>query len=119
MTEVTMEATTYTFCALPEGNVNFRHYCVTVEKRGPGSWAVMQGGFALGTDAVFDYEPPPGSRTDEWLRTHRFDLPTALRLAEQEAAVAEVNGISVDDVLDRAKRAAARPAEPTEASDAH
>jgi hypothetical protein len=91
--------TEHTVCALPEGNVNYWHYAIKVAYRGDGLWAVLNGGFCLGTDGEWDYEPSPSGRDDDWLATHRFDEATALRLAEEAAPTVEVNGITVAEAM--------------------
>lgn len=91
--------TEYTVCALPESNVNYSHYAITVQYRGDGAWAVCHGGFCLGIDGEWDYEPSPSSRDDDWLATHRFDEQTARQLAEEHALHVTVNGITVDQAL--------------------
>lgn len=96
--------TEYTICALPEGNINYSHYAITVSHRGDGRWAVLSGGFCLGTDGEWDYEPSPSNREDDWLATHRFDEQTALRLAEEQAPLMTCNGITVQEALARADR---------------
>jgi hypothetical protein len=96
--------TEHTVCALPEDNVNWRHYAITVEYRGDGRWAVMSGGFCFDADGDWDYEPSPSSRDDDWLATHRFDEQTALRLAEEQAPLMICNGITVAEALDRGTR---------------
>jgi hypothetical protein len=96
--------TEYTICALPESNVNYRYHAITVSHRGGDRWAVLSGGFCLGTDGGWDYEPSVSNRDDDWLATHRFDEQTALRLAEEEAPLMTCNGITVQEALARAER---------------
>ncbi len=87
--EVTTTATRYSVTALPEGHVDARHFTITVEPRA-GGWCVFHLGETLDADGG-------------WSREYtRFDLETALRLAEQEAPKLTVNGLTVADVLDRA-----------------
>lgn len=96
--------TEHTICALPEDNINYWHYAIKVAYRGDGLWAVLSGGYCLGGDGEWDYEPSPSSRDDDWLVTHRFDEQTALRLAEEQAPLMTCNGITVTDALARASR---------------
>lgn len=109
--EVTVEPTQYTVCALPHDNVNFTHYAITVDRvmsrRGVSGWAVRRLSECLGADGEWDYEPSPSSRTDEWIATHRFDLETALDLAQKAAPRVIVNGFTVADAIERAARARA------------
>lgn len=98
--------TEYTICALPEDNINWRHYAITVSYRGDGLWAVSNGGYCLDADSSWDYEPSPSNREDDWLATHRFDEATALRLAlaEEQAPLMACNGITVAQALERSRR---------------
>lgn len=107
MPEITVEPTTYTVSAVPEDVPQAYLWAITVEKRGRGRWAVCRMRECVGTDGEWDWEASPSSRTDEWLESHRFDLATALGLAQREATEVTVNGITVADVLARrASRAA-------------
>ncbi|WP_141576064.1 hypothetical protein [Actinomadura sp. WMMA1423] len=99
-----IRATRYTVCALPEDNVNARHFSLYVEYRGRDRWAVSDGFLCLGNDGEWEYESIPSERADEWLATHRFDLDTALNLARAAAPKVTVNGYTVADVLARADR---------------
>jgi len=96
--------TEYTICALPETNVNYWHYTIKVTYRGDDLWAVLNGGYCLGIDGEWEYEPSPSHREDDWLATHRFDEQTALRLAEEQAPRMTCNGITVEQVLARGTR---------------
>lgn len=96
--------TEHTICALPESNVNYWHYAIKVAYRGDDLWAVTSGGYCLGADGDWDYEPSPSSREDDWLATHRFDEATALRLAEEQAPLMTVNGFTVAQALERSAR---------------
>jgi hypothetical protein len=104
MAEVTVEATTLTVNAVPADVPQAYLWELTVEKRGPDSWAVCRMRECLGSDGEWWYESIPSERSDEWLKTHRFDLSTAVRLARLEAPKVTVNGLSVAAVLERHKR---------------
>jgi len=41
----------------------------------PETWAVREGCRCLSKSGLFDYEPMPSSREDEWLSEHRFASP--------------------------------------------
>ncbi|TYB69669.1 hypothetical protein FXF51_05775 [Nonomuraea sp. PA05] len=99
--EPEMRVTRYEFCCLPEGHIDAPHFTISVEYRGRGLWAVLDGPFALDADGRKDYEPRPSSREDDWLATHRFDLDTAKRIAVKAAKVQTVNGHTVADVLQK------------------
>ena len=99
MTTVDVRVTEYAVCALPEDNINARHFTITVAYRGEGQWAVLRHGMCLGADGTWDYEPSPSNRGDEWLAAHRFDEKTAVKLAYEAAPAVTVNGHTVADVL--------------------
>ena len=58
---------------------------VTVEYRGDERWAIPHYALCLGTDGRWARERQSSERDEEWLATHRFDLATARRLAEEQA----------------------------------
>ncbi|MGI5162731.1 hypothetical protein ACQEU3_46995 [Spirillospora sp. CA-253888] len=102
--EPTVRATRYAVCALPDDHEWRRHFVIHVEWRGDDRWAVVQPGEpapCLSSDGTWDWEMRPSERTDEWIATHRFDLDTALRLAEEAAPHLTVNGSTPADVLAR------------------
>ncbi len=101
---INTHATEYEVCALPEDNINHSAYVLKVARRGAGRWAILHHGMCLGVDGEWDYELRPSEREDDWLATHRFDLTTALRLAEEQAPLVEVNGFTVADALARTAR---------------
>ena len=53
----------------------------TVESRGDGAWAVKNGGSVLNVDGVWEWEPSPSNRTDEFIARTRFDREDAFRRA--------------------------------------
>lgn len=107
-----VQTTEYRVSWLPmdEDNWDWLHWSLTVEWRGHDKWAVCWAGECLSKSGQWSHERQPSSRTDAWLRTHRFDLETALALAKKAGPKLRVNGKSVADLL--AKRAA-RAAEAT------
>lgn len=86
---VRVEATVYTVYALPGDDLDAHTWCLTVESRGEGQWAVCRMGRTLSRDGRWEHEPIPSSREDDYLIQHRHDLDTALALA-REAAAADV-----------------------------
>lgn len=52
-----------------------------VESRGDGTWAIKNGGCVLNVDGVWEWEPSPSDRTDEFIARTRFDRDDAFRLA--------------------------------------
>lgn len=108
MAEPTVRATRYEVSCLPQDDINTRHFTITVEYRGNGRWAVLDGPFALDAIGARDYEPRPSDREDDWLAAHRFDLDTALAIAKNAAPLIVVNGWTVEQSLaDIAAREAA------------
>jgi len=105
MTEATIptpavRATTYEVSCLPPDNINAFSYTIRVEWRVEGRWAVLRNGHqSLSVDGAWDYEHIPSERRDEWLETHRFDLDTALQLAQEQAPLLRCNGYTVADAL--------------------
>lgn len=105
----------FTVSLLAPQNVNFNHYAITVRRHwtreGQTVWGVYSGGFCLGHDGAWEYEPSPGSRTPEYLSTHRWlDQEDALNVAREAVWGIEVNGIPVAAVLQRSSGQAARRA---------
>jgi hypothetical protein len=91
--EPSVLATRFEVSLLPEGNINRRHFTLYVEWRGGDTWAVTTGFHeCLGSDGAWSYESLPSERTDEWIAAHRFDLETALKLAQKAAPGVTVNG---------------------------
>ena len=48
-----------------------------------GLWAIRDGGGCYNRRGVRGYEPQPSSRTDRWIKSHRFPLDEAIRIAEK------------------------------------
>lgn len=83
--EPTVRATRYLVTCVPEHRDPGGYRGVTVEYRGDERWAVSDGILCLGADGRWDRERQSSERDEEWLATHRFDLATARRLAEEQA----------------------------------
>ncbi len=79
-------ATRYTVNLVPEDADPGDVYAIIVEYRGDDRWAVLRHALCLSTDGRWDRERVSSEREDEWLDAHRFDLATALELAEEQAA---------------------------------
>jgi len=61
---------------------------ITVESRGDGMWAVLDGRWCLNRDGGWEHEPMPSSRTEEFLARCRFPLEEAVvRAAAAHGAV--------------------------------
>lgn len=95
----TAKATEYRLTLLPEDHPDSHVFELKVSWRGRGKWAVMRHSLCLGTDGEWDYEPSPSNREDDWIDSHRFDLPTALRLADEALPSLRINGMTAADVL--------------------
>ncbi|WP_331746801.1 hypothetical protein [Streptomyces sp. NBC_00842] len=98
---VTVQATQYEVCLLPEGDINRHLFAITVEHRGDDQWAVTRFRECLSTDSQWSWEPSPSNREDDWLNAHRFDLDTALRLARDAAPHVVVNGYTATEAYRR------------------
>jgi hypothetical protein len=96
-----VEVTRYEVSIFPADADPRRHFTITIEWRGPDSWAVLDSPFCLGADGVWEYEPQPSNRDDAWIETHRFDLDTARELASKAAPYLVVNGRSALEVYRR------------------
>jgi hypothetical protein len=92
---------TYEVSCLPRGHRDRGYLLLTVEYRGKDLWGVFNGRQCLGTDGLWEWEPQPSSREDDWLATHRFPLDEALRLAREAAPHLTVNGYTLADILER------------------
>lgn len=95
----TVRPSQFEVSVLPEDDINYPHYVVTVEARGAGRWAVVRHRQCLGADGEWSWESIPSEREDDWLATHRFDLETAQRLAIEAAPSVYVNGRTAAQVL--------------------
>lgn len=94
-----IRVTRYDVTCLPPDHMEARHFTLTVEYRGRGLWAVLDGPFALDAAGARSHEPRPSAREDGWLAAHRFDLDTALTIATRVAPLMTVNGCTVDKIL--------------------
>ena len=99
--EVRILPVSYLVTAWPEDladNADAATWCITVEYRGHGLWAVLRGSGhrspCLSTDGRWSYEHIPSERTDEWRAKHRFPLERALELAREMAPKVLINGMS-------------------------
>jgi hypothetical protein len=96
-----VEATRYEVSLFPIDHDARRHFTITIEWRGPDSWAVLDGPYCLGRDGAWEYEPLPSNRDDAWIEAHRFDLDTAQQLAKQAAPNLVVNGRTALEIYRR------------------
>lgn len=93
-----IRSTEFTVNALAEDDINAPAYEIRVQHQGAGRYAVIRhGDECLGEDGTWDIGVKPYGRDDNWLDAHRFDLHTALRLAERQAPLVTVNGYTIED----------------------
>ncbi len=73
--------------ALPEDiqkdSTDSYYFDIKVERKAHGRWAVLHNGDAYNIKGKREYEPLPSSRTESWKKRFRFDLLTAIELAEK------------------------------------
>lgn len=100
MTDPEVRVTAYEVSCLPQDSVNNAAWALKVKYRGHGKWAVLKLSQCLAADGKWDYEHIPGERSDEWLAEHRFDLDTALRLAQEAAPHVVISGMTPAQVLE-------------------
>lgn len=99
---ISQRITEVTVSALPADNVDYDLYSVKVQWRGGETYAVKRFSQVLGADGLWDYEPSPSNRDDDWIATHRFSYEEAVQLAAKAAPDVTVNGSTVADCLARA-----------------
>jgi len=92
--------TRYTVNCLPEDDIEASHWAITVEYRGRNLWAVLHGPYCLSKSGDWDYEMRPSEREDDWLAEHRFSLVHARQLAQEQAPVITVNGLTAAGLLE-------------------
>lgn len=78
------------------------HFTITINDRGKG-WAVVHGGFVLGKDGDWEYEPRPSSRDDHFYERFRFTEEEAKRLALAAVETVTINGRTFADLLELVK----------------
>lgn len=73
---------------ITEEHLEGHYYGVSVEWRGKGRWALVNymGEVWSKTQKKWDYEMRPSSRTERWLKSHRYDdydeaLTAAMKIA--------------------------------------
>ncbi|QKW31456.1 hypothetical protein HUT11_35425 (plasmid) [Streptomyces seoulensis] len=102
-----IKAVEYTINCLPDDDLDSHLFEIRVQYRGAGRYAVIRNGSCLGIDGTWDQGIKEYDRGQKWLDNHRFDLYTALCLAQEQAPLVTVNGHTVTDALAmRAQRAA-------------
>jgi hypothetical protein len=98
---VNVEVTQYLVSCLPEHYGVRRHFMLTVEYRGPDSWAVCSFGGVYSVDGQWTSEPSSSERSDNWKVRYRMPLAQALALAQRLAPALTCNGVTVAAALER------------------
>jgi len=93
------QPTTYMVGTMPFDNMEAHAFTITVEWRGGDRWAVCRAGQCATKTGRWSHERQPSSRTDYWKRTHRFDLDTALALAEKLAPKLKLMGKTAEEII--------------------
>lgn len=95
--------TKYTVCAIsPEVSDEWYNWIIDVTWRGDDLWSVDHFGdnYCLNSDDEWVYQRcPDGIDYNEWRKTHRFTLPTALKKAHDWAPLVTVNGLTPTDII--------------------
>lgn len=105
----------YRVCALPKDNMHCQVFSIFVVWRGDGEWEIQRGGeygqrlnaegvwsqrIGWNDEAESEDELLAREReVEEWKAQHRFDLETALKLAEAAAPHITVMGHTVEEAL--------------------
>ena len=85
--------TEYALCALPDWHADWRHLAIRVRRRGPGDrWLLTHGAYYLTGDG--DWSPAIEDAVE-------YGETDALRIAEQQTVLVEVNGLTAADLLNR------------------
>lgn len=112
-TTVHTRVTTYTVTCLPDDPRSSGSYDITVAFRGAHRWleprpidqqwaVILRGNWHLGHDSEWSLEPSSDyDGYDEWIRAHRFDLETALKVAAKQAPLVVVNDRTPAQLLER------------------
>lgn len=96
-------ATKWTACHLPESDPNYYSFAIHAESSGKGRWAIRHAGSCLSRTGQWVWEPQPSSRTDRWLRDHRFSENEAKGLISALAATVVVNGVTAAEWVARSE----------------
>jgi len=100
---VDVHATCYEVSILPRDDINRASWSLTVEYRGHGGYAVVDGhGRRLSRAGKWEWAPalPNLSGFDEWTAEHRFPLEVALKLAAEHAPHVRCNGKTATELLE-------------------
>ena len=90
----------YTVSCLPESEPEAGSWDLVVEERGRGRWAVMNHGQCLKRNGEWMGERSGSHRDAVLLRATRFDLQTALTIAEKYAPTVVINGFTPADLIE-------------------
>jgi len=70
-------------------------WTITVEERGEGRWAVKNPFYVLNSGGMWEREPNPSDRDDDFLARCRFTREEALRLAKVAVNTLVWNGSTI------------------------
>jgi hypothetical protein len=90
----------YTVSCLPENEPEAGSWDLIVEERGHGRWVVMNHGQCLKRNGGWMSERSGSHRDAILLRATRFDLQTALAIAEKYAPTVVINGFTPADLIE-------------------
>jgi hypothetical protein len=99
----TVTPTVYTVSLLPEDDINFSAYALTVAYRGAGMWTVTHGA-GVYLDAAGEWTGDAHHEQLAPAAPRLFPLTDALRLAGEAAPSVAVNGITAADLVLRRKQ---------------
>jgi len=102
----TAKIVTYDLTLLPRDWEGAYIWHLTVEWRdtapdGTDLWAVCWGGRCANRRGDWSPERSPSNRTERWLRTHRFGLAEAMKIANRSLPKLTINGLTAADVIAR------------------
>lgn len=86
------EVTQFSVSCLPLDHEDHALFSLNVVWRSPGKWAVERLGNNYSKTGRARREPLNSSKTEAFLRTYRFSLEEALRIADKLAPKIVVNG---------------------------
>lgn len=93
------DAVEYTVCAYPDPtSINYDSFAITVRDGHAWGWGVTRYSRCLNSSGEWVTQPDKESRDEEWAKTHRFDLDTALRLAREAAPHVRSNRETIAEV---------------------
>jgi hypothetical protein len=100
MPEPTVMVTAYTVSCFPPDDLDGSSWDIRVEYCGRDRWAVRWlGQMCADSKGHFVHEPQPSSRSDYFLKRHRFSLEKALLIAKAAAPGIILNNMTPADAI--------------------